>query len=213
MSVSAALAAGSIALPLLLVLALYRSRRRKQAAPLAACYGGRVSPTGDTVRFDYEGACWEVQRVASGGGLGGTGSYPTLVLALDEATPLVIGPAQAMKYVYALSVPRQHSVLATLPAPLVVAGPSHAAVAAALDTPDAAALLGGLFFRHYSTLRVRRATRLAADGAAGGRWTLRLTGLPEDIYEQPYVLKQFLDNILLLCGRIDLRIHRRVRFA
>lgn len=214
MSAAAALtAAGSVFLPILLVLALYRSRRRQQAAPLAARFGGRVSPMGDAVRFQYEGAAWEVQRIASVGGLAGTGSYACLALALECGPALVVAPEQAMKYVYAAGVPRQHSACAPPSARLLVVGQAHAQVAAALDAPASAALLEPLFARPYSTLRVYRETRVVWGRLPYRQWMLRLTGLPDDVYRQPDALKLFLDNIILLCGRIGLRIDRGFRFS
>jgi hypothetical protein len=202
-----------VVLSVLLVLVFYRHRRVQQAAALAARFQGRVSPMGDAVRFEQGGASWQVRRLASQGGLAGTGWYACLELALEAGPGLVLGPAEAMKYVYALSVPREHSSVRSPSAVFVAVGPAHRRVAAALGDADAGALLARLFVRPYSTLQVSRETHLAWSSLPRRRWVLRLTGLPHNLYTEPDILQPFLDNIILLCGRIELCIDRRVGFV
>jgi hypothetical protein len=191
------------------VLAAYGRRRRKQAAPLAARWRGHVSSLGDTVRFGYGGAAWEIRQLASGGGLGGTGAYPALVLDLAEGPALVLVPRDAMKYVFAGSLPRAHSTVGAASARFVAVGPMHRAVAAALDRPAAGAVLEPLFAQHYSTLQVRRETRIAWNRLPYRQWLLQLNGLPNKVYMEPDSLKPFLDNMIVLCGTINLCIDRR----
>ena len=213
MSLAEVLMLGSIFLPILLVLAFYRHQRVKQSAALAARYHGRISLLGDTVRFVHAGASWEIRRLASQGGLAGTGWFASLDLAVERGPRLVLGPADAMKYVYALSVPREHSTVQVPSASFVVVGPAHREVAAVLRAPASAGLLERLFVRPYATLQLIPETRLAWTRLPHRRWVLRLSGLPQNLYTQPEILQPFLDNIILLCGTINTRIDCRFRPA
>lgn len=185
---------------------LYRRARSKQAAVFTQHYAGVLSRSGDAVRFQYRGATFELRRVASGGGISGAGSFPQLVLFLAGGQRLDLAPSKAAKYLYALSVPAEHSVVTTPAVELLVVGPDHEAAAAALAQFKSTDLFERVFSRKYSTLRV------VSDIWVGWRrpfhrvWTLQLSGAPSGTYEQPEVLRPVLDGVLSIASALGLSV-------
>jgi hypothetical protein len=194
-----------------LVMAVYRHWRRRHAALLVSHYGGHVSPMGDSVQFPYRETNFEVRRVASGGGLGGTASYAQLVMFLAQGKPLVLAPAGAAKYVYATAVPSEHSVLKTPSTKMLIVGPDHKAVTSALDIANSSDLIDRLFARPFATMRIRRNIGLSSRQCPDRQWTLQLNGIPEEIYERPKALQPILDDLIDLSTSMGLlRTHQTV---
>ncbi|MBF5042265.1 hypothetical protein FGE12_07630 [Aggregicoccus sp. 17bor-14] len=184
--------------PIGLVFVLLTRRARQQAAPLAAHFQGTTSWLTDAVSFRYGGARCTLRRLAGGGGVGGGGYYCSLVLDLDGGPGAVIAPAEAVKYVYAFSVPARHSWVTAGTTRLLVTGPAHAAIARKLSDPELAAYLPRVFPRAYSTVKVKREVRIEAGRAPSVQWVMELTGMPSDVYERPEVLQPVLDDVLRL---------------
>ena len=187
-----------ILVPIGLVFALLTRRARQQAAPLAARYGGTISWLTDAVRFRHGGARFELRRLASSGGLGGGGYYCSLVLELEAGSKGVIAPSEAIKYVYAFSVPAQHSWVTVGSAKLLVTGAEHGAIARRLSDPALSTYLPRLFPRKYSTVTVKRQVRIELGRAPYSQWVMELTGMPSDVYERPEALQPVLDDLLRL---------------
>lgn len=184
--------------PLSLVFVLYARRARRQAGRLAARYQGTTSWLADAVHFRYGDAQFVLRRLASGGGLGGTGHYCSLVLELGAGPKTVIAPSKAVKYVYAFSVPDQHSWVATAGTRILIAGAAHGEIARKLSDPALAAFLQRIFPREYSTVTIKRQIQIEVGRAPHRQWVLELTGMPRDVYERPEVLQPILDDALHL---------------
>jgi hypothetical protein len=113
-------------------------------------------------------------------------------------------PASAAKYVYAMAVPSEHSVLNTPSTRLLIVGPDHEAVTSALDIAKSSDLLDRLFLRPFSTMRIRRNIRLTSRLCPHPQWTLELNGIPEEIYDRPTVLQSILDDLIILSTSMGL---------
>jgi hypothetical protein len=177
---------------------LFTVRARKQATPFVTHYKGEMSWLTDSVRFRHGEAAFTLRRLASNGGLAGTGYFCSLLLELEHGSNAVIAPSDAVKYVYAFSIPEQHSWVSVGGTKVLVTGPHHDAIAARLSAPDFAERLQRLFPRAYSTLTVKRQFNVPIGEGAWNSWTLELTGMPPDVYERPEVLKPILEDMLCL---------------
>jgi hypothetical protein len=144
-----------IAMPLTSALVCLTLRARRQAALLVVRYQGTMSWLTDAVYFRYAGRQFTLRRLASSGGLTGTGCFCSLVLNLDSGPKTVIAPADAVKYVYAFSPPDQHSWVTTPDTKIVIVGHAHCAVARTLSDPALGSFLQRAFPRHYSTLTIK----------------------------------------------------------
>lgn len=185
---------------------LYRRARAKQAASFTQHYAGVLSRGGDAVRFQYRGATFELRRVASGGGLAGTGSFAQLVLFLAGGQRLDLAPSKAAKYLYALSVPKAHSTVTTPAMELFVVGPDHEAAAAALAPFSSTDLFERVFSRKFSTLRVVSDLWTGWWRPFHQVWSLQLSGVPSGTYEQPEVLRPVLDGVITIASALGLSV-------
>lgn len=180
-----------------LVFALLTLRARKQLSLVAGYYKGTISWLTDDVRFSYKGVDFTLCRLASNGGLAGTGYYCSLRTEIESAENVVIVPSQAVKYVYAFSIPESHTWVPMGHTKVLVAGPAHRTIAERLSEPNRNELLRRIFPRKYSSVTITRQLQIGL-GKCRRVQVLELTGMPSDLYEKPEVLQSLLDDMLIL---------------
>jgi hypothetical protein len=184
------------------IVAAISLRDRVKAKALVSRYKGQVSILGDAIRFGYAGLNFQLRKLASNGGLAGTGYFCALQLELDDSAPLVIAPRGAMKYIYVGAVPDEHTVLDAPSLNLLVVAHDHQALAQKLSEEGVSESLGRLFIKHYSLIQSRRETNLSLTGGIEHKWTLTLTGIPAEVYTSPDTLMPILDDFLRVTGAI-----------
>lgn len=178
------------------IVAALTFRDRAKAKALVARFKGQASFMGDAIRFEYADLKFQLRKVASNGGLAGTGHFCVLQIDLDEGTPLVIGPRGAMKYVYVGAPPDEHTVLNSPSRNLLVVSDDHQAVATKLSEEGVSESLDRLFIKHYSLIQSRRETELSLTKGFERKWTLTLTGIPPEVYASPDTLVPILDDFV-----------------
>jgi hypothetical protein len=76
----------------LIIFVLYKHKTvlAKRHEALAKHFNGKISSGGDSVDFNWQGIKFSATRLASGGGMAGTGSYGSLLMSLSDSEDVII---------------------------------------------------------------------------------------------------------------------------
>lgn len=196
---------GAFALPLVLL----RRQTIRQGKAVANHFNGRFQqPFADAIIFHYRSRLFSLRRMASKGGLGGTGSYPALCAFLQHETDLVIALESARPILYVGDFPSGHRHLLAGSRKVAIVSKS----ADLLDRveqlftsdPAAAQALSALFVKDFSYLRSHSEIQVGGPCLFKKRHRLMLVGLPDAIYQEPHQLEVALENLVHLSDRLNL---------
>lgn len=192
-----------ILLGLILVFIFFKAgHEQRRVQKILAHFKGASSFRRGKVAIKYSWVQFFLVRMSSSGAYGAGGSYPQLMLPLENSLQFDIGNTAAQKFLYLLKVPEPSEIVKVGTSEIFIHSKNAADVQRLSESfqkdPLLAAAVAQLFKNELSFLRVRKETDIDLKFNLEHQLILRYTGLPGSIYKEPSLLEPYLQSLVVL---------------
>lgn len=189
----------------ILFFGIYPRQSKKRSQKLLDYYKARFQyPLGD-VAITYERYPFFISRLSRGGGINNTpaGSYPLLWAYLEATPKLLIGHEQSKDYVLGkfLILPKYQKNIPHKDHQVLIATESTELFSKSLDLTK----LKVLFEKKFQHLTINSEIHIL-NYWPQKKHVMKYTGIPEDIYQDPELLKTYFDELLIILDQLKIKI-------
>lgn len=181
-------------------------QNKKRSQRLLDYYNGKITYPLSLLIIPYENHYFQISRIGQGGGLNNTpsGSYPLIWAYVKKAPKILLGHENSKKYSYKsfFFLPKMQKILKCQEQNLLFATESSQIFSKNLNIENV--LL--LFQKDFQHLTICSEIHIQ-NFLPKKKYLLKYTGLPEEIYQSPELLKSYLEKITSLLAQLEIKLY------